>query len=87
MCMSESTSIDKSGRLIVPVAYRRALGIQPGDRLHLRIVDGELRLSTWEQAVNRVQQATASYRVDEGDELVSDALIRERREENEAGNS
>jgi len=85
--MNESTIIDKSGRMIVPAAYRRALGIKPGDRLHLRIEDGELRISTWQQAVDRVQQALAEYRAGEGEELVSEALMRERRKEAESGDS
>ena len=85
--VNESTIIDKSGRMIVPAAYRRALGIKPGDRLHLRIEDGELRVSTWQQAVDRVQQALAEYRAKEGEELASEALIRERREEAESGES
>ena len=83
--MSESTSIDKSGRLIVPASLRRQLGIRPGDRLHLRVVDGELRISTWEKAVERVQQSLAAYRPDDQEELASEALIRERREEGQAG--
>ena len=85
--MSESTRIDKSGRLIVPAALRRQLGIRPGDRLHLRVVDGELRISTWQQAVDRVQQSLAEYRPDDREELTSEVLIRERREEGQDGNS
>lgn len=85
--MSESTRIDKSGRLIVPAALRRQLGIRPGDRLHLRVVDGELRLSTWQQAVDRVQQSLAEYRPGDREELTSEVLIRERREEGQDGNS
>jgi AbrB family looped-hinge helix DNA binding protein len=85
--MSESTSIDKSGRLIVPAALRRQLGIRPGDRLHLRVVDGELRISTWQQAVDRVQKSLAEYRPGDQEELTSEILIRERREEGQDGNS
>ena len=85
--MSESTRIDKSGRLIVPAALRRQLGFRPGDRLHLRVVDGELRVSTWQQAVDRVQQSLAEYRPGDQEELTSEVLIRERREEGQDGNS
>jgi AbrB family looped-hinge helix DNA binding protein len=85
--MSESTSIDKSGRLIVPAAIRRQLGIRPGDRLHLRIENGELRISTWQKAVDRVQEMLAGYRSGADEELASETLIRERREEGSAGQS
>ena len=71
--------IDNCGRLTLPATFRRALGIKPGDRVHVRIEDGELCIYTWQQAVNKVQRAFVEYRAADGEELASEALIRERR--------
>ena len=78
---TETAVIDKSGRLLVPARQRRALGIKPGDSVRLQVVDGELRVTGWKKAVERIQALMAPYRPKPGEELISDQLIRERREE------
>lgn len=69
----------KGGRVVVPVKFRRALGIQPGDEIVLRLGNGQIRLIPLRQAIDLAQKAVQQY-VPEGTSLV-DALIQERREE------
>ncbi len=69
----------KGGRVVVPVKLRRALDIQPGDEIVLRLGNGQIRLIPLRQAIDLAQKAVQQY-VPEGTSLV-DALIQERREE------
>lgn len=80
---SETVQMDKSGRIVVPAVYRKALGIGPGDHLLMRIEQGELVVSSWERSVRRLQQALAPWRAKADEPLVSDQLLTERREEAE----
>ena len=73
------TQIGKSGRVIVPARMRKALGIQSGDEIMLRLEDGSLRVIPLRQAVRLAQKAVRKY-VPENTSLV-EALIRARREE------
>lgn len=80
---AETVQMDKSGRIVVPAAYRKALGIGPGDHLLMRMEEGQLVVSSWERSVRRLQQALAPWRAATDEPLVSDQLITERREEAE----
>ena len=76
---SEShTRINENGRLVIPAAFRRALGIQPGDILVLRIENNELRMTTLRQRLAKAQQLVRKH-VARKTSLV-DELIAERRE-------
>ena len=69
----------RSGRIVVPAKFRRALGIRPGDEIVLRLENGSIRMIPLRQAVNLAQKTVRQY-VPEGTSLV-DALIQARREE------
>jgi AbrB family looped-hinge helix DNA binding protein len=69
--------INGKGALVIPATLRRALGIEPGDRLLMRIQDGELRVTTLRQRVAKAQQILRKY-VPRSVSLV-DELIAERR--------
>lgn len=73
--------IGTNGRLVIPAEYRKALGIAEGDELLLRLVDGELRLSSRVAAIQRAQ-AIVRRHVPEGVSLARE-LIEERRAEAE----
>lgn len=77
--MEFKTQIAKGGRLIVPAKLRKALRIEPGDEVVLRLENGTLRLIPLHQAVNLAQEAVRKY-VPEGTSLV-DELIQARRAE------
>jgi AbrB family looped-hinge helix DNA binding protein len=67
------------GRIVIPAAFREALGLSDGDSLIASIDDGELNLLTRRAAVRRAQ-AIVRHFVPEGVSLV-DELIEDRRRE------
>ena len=73
------TKLGKGGRVVIPVEYRRELGVEPGDEIILHLDEEGLRLYTPAQAVARAQALVRRY-VAEGRNL-SEELISERREE------
>jgi len=77
--MEIRAQISKSGRIIVPAKLRKALEIQAGDEILLRLENGSIRLIPLRQAVALAQKTIRQY-VPEGVSLV-DALIQARREE------
>jgi AbrB family looped-hinge helix DNA binding protein len=70
--------VNANGRVVIPVSYRKALGIEAGDEVILRMEDGELRITTMKRRIERVQRLVRKY-VKPGVSLV-DELIAERRE-------
>ena len=73
------TQIGKSGRITVPARMRKALGLQFGDEIVLRLENGTLRVIPLDQAIRFAQQLVQGY-LPEGTSLV-DALIEARRKE------
>ncbi len=73
------TTLGEGGRLVIPAEYRKALGLKPGDKVILVLEEGELKVITLRQAVERAQALVRQY-IPEGRSL-SQELIRERREE------
>jgi AbrB family looped-hinge helix DNA binding protein len=71
--------IDPSGRLVVPAALRRSLGLTPGASVILRVTDGELRVVARSEAVKAAQARVRRY-VKPGRSLAGE-LIAERRAE------
>ncbi len=68
------------GRLQIPADVRRQLGLSDGDAVRMRVVDGELRVVPYRQAIARVQ-ARLKATLTPSDVLMSDELIAERRAE------
>ena len=73
------TRISIGGRLVIPAAYRKALGLKPGDEVVLVLEEGEIRVISQRQAIARAQALVRRY-IPKGRDL-SGELIRERREE------
>ena len=73
------TIIGEGGRLVIPVNYRKALGLRPGDEVLITLQDGEIRIVSRRQAISKVQELVRRY-VPEGRSL-SEELIQERRKE------
>ena len=78
---SYQTTLGENGRIVIPAAFRKELGIKKGDRLGLRLEDGEVRVYSFERALRRAQDVVCRY-APEG-ELLSERLISERRIEAE----
>lgn len=76
--LESHTRVNENGRLVIPAAFRKALGIASGDTVVLRLDDGELKITTLRQRIKRSQQIVRKY-VPRTVSLV-DELITERRE-------
>jgi len=74
------TRIGGGGRLVIPVEMRRALGMEEGVAVVLRVEDGELRVWTVREGIRRAQELARPY-LTAGPSVV-DELIAERRAEN-----
>ena len=71
--------INENGRIVIPASYRKALGVDVGDEIILRLEDDELRITTMKRKIERAQRIARKY-VKPG-VLLSDELIAERRAE------
>lgn len=70
--------VNENGRVVIPASFRKALGINAGDEIVLRIEDDELRITTLKHLVERAQRRVRRY-IKPGRSL-ADELIAERRE-------
>ena len=70
--------VNENGRVVIPASFRKALGINVGDEVVLRIENDELRISTLKQRLERAQRLVRQH-VKPGTSLV-DELLAERRE-------
>jgi AbrB family looped-hinge helix DNA binding protein len=70
--------INQNGRVVIPAAFRKALGIEAGDEVILRMEDDELRITTMKRRIERARRHIRRY-VKPGVSL-ADELIAERRE-------
>jgi AbrB family looped-hinge helix DNA binding protein len=70
--------VNENGRIVIPAAFRKALGIEIGDEVVLRVQDNELRITTQQQRIQRAQERARKY-LKPGTSLASE-LLAERRE-------
>ncbi len=54
--MDTLTKISETGKLNLPAQLRRQLGLERGGPVLVRLVDGELRIRTVQEAMRRLQQ-------------------------------
>lgn len=71
--------LNENGRIVIPAAFRKALGIELGDELLLRLGEDGVLLTTIKLRVAMAQRLVRKY-VKPGESLVDD-LIAERRTE------
>jgi len=72
------TRVSQNGRVVIPASFRKALGINVGDEVLLRLQDDELRITTQQRRIQRAQRRARRY-LKPGTSLV-DELLTERRE-------
>jgi len=77
------THLGRSGRLVIPAAFRHELGLREGDELLVGLDDGELTIRTLEKAVEQAQMAVAAHVAPERN--LVDELLAERRAEVDDG--
>lgn len=70
--------VAENGRLVIPASFRRALGLEDGGDVMLRLEKDELRIVTRRQQLAKARALVRRY-IPEGKSL-SDELIKERRE-------
>ncbi|MBI3975819.1 MAG: AbrB/MazE/SpoVT family DNA-binding domain-containing protein [Armatimonadetes bacterium] len=75
----ERTTVGQAGRLVIPAAYREALGLKEGDEVTLWLGEDELHVIPSDRVLKRAQALVRRY-VPAGHSLV-DELIAERRQE------
>ena len=75
------TKLGEGGRIVVPSAFRKALGIQTGDDLIMVLENDELRIMSPRRAIARAQALVRRYIPD--DFRLSDELLEDRRREAE----
>jgi AbrB family looped-hinge helix DNA binding protein len=71
--------ISKNGRLVIPVPYRRALGLAEGGEVLLRLRDGYLELESPSLTLERACQSVRKYAA--GRDLAGELMIERKREE------
>ncbi len=76
-----TVKLGPGGRVVIPAAYRKAMGVKAEDEVVMRLDDGELRIVSRERAWRRAQERVAQY-VKHG-ESWADELIAERKREAE----
>lgn len=76
---SQRVKLVEGGKLVIPAAFRREMGIKPGDTLIVEMDEGELRVRSLPSAIQRVQARMRELNP-EGRSLVEE-LIAERRAE------
>jgi bifunctional DNA-binding transcriptional regulator/antitoxin component of YhaV-PrlF toxin-antitoxin module len=67
------------GRIVIPIDFRRDLGVDVGDEVILRLADGEIHILTRSQAIQKAQ-ALVRKSVPAGRSLVKE-LLKERRKD------
>ena len=72
--------LEKSGRILIPAALRRRLGLSEGSAVIVKVDEsGALEITSRAQALGKIQQEIRKY-VPAGTDLVAE-LIRDRRQE------
>lgn len=78
---SQAVKIIDGGKLIIPAAFRRTLGIETGDTVVVELGEDGLYVRSLSSAVRRAQQIVREFVPKDGDS--TEGLIEERRIEAE----
>jgi len=54
--LEQRVKLGEGGRVVIPALLRKALDVEPGDELVIRIQDGELRLFQQKQALTHIRK-------------------------------
>jgi len=74
--MHATVILGQQGRLVIPAEVRAALGLSPGDRLHLHLTGDRLLLQRPEDALSELRRLGAA--VPRGRSLVEELLADRR---------
>lgn len=73
----ERVRLGEGGRFVIPSFMREEMGVKPGETLICHVVDGELRVRSYEDNLRRIQQEVS--RLKKPGESVVDEFLAERR--------
>ena len=76
--MTHMTTIGKSGRLVIPAAFRKTLGLEEGDGVTIELREGCIEISPVEASIRKAQTQVGKY-LKKKQDLV-EMLFEERRE-------
>ena len=76
---SVSGKINANGRVVIPAALRRQMGLQAGDVVIMEVKDGVLSIESHRARIRRIQESLG--RMIPPGRCLSDELIADRREE------
>ena len=79
----EKAQLGENGRIVIPAAFRKALGLKGGEILTVRMDEDGLHIQTKRQALLRARSIVRDHV--SADRRLSDELIAERRLEAELG--
>jgi AbrB family looped-hinge helix DNA binding protein len=86
---THTTRLEKSGRILIPAAVRRQLGLSAGSQVLVKVeASGALQVTSRSQALTKVREEIRKY-IPVGQDLAEE-LIRDRRaevEREDEGNS
>jgi len=71
------TRVNQNGRVVIPSSFRKALGIQVGDEVVLRLEDDELRITTQQRRIQQAQRRARHY-LKPGTSLVNELSVERR---------
>lgn len=84
-----TTRLEKSGRILIPAAVRRQLGLSEGSQVLLKVEEsGTLQVTSRSQALAKVREEIRKYIPagrDLAEELIRDRRAEVEREDEEAG--
>ena len=75
--MNHMATIGKSGRLVIPAQYRKALGLTEGEGVMISLKDGHIEILPVEQSIKNSQEKVAKYMQPDSD--LVEMLFNERR--------
>ncbi len=59
--MNHMVTIGKAGRLVIPVQYRKALGLTEGEGVMISLKNGHIEISPVEESIKKVQGKVKKY--------------------------
>ena len=77
--MNHMTTIGKSGRLVIPVQFRRALGLKEGEGVMISLKDGHIEISLVDESIKKAQKKVKKYLRSDSD--LVEMLFDDRKEE------
>ena len=59
--LTDTVRRSESGRIVIPVAFRNALNLKPGDEVAFELEDGAIRMKTHAEGIRRAQAIRGKY--------------------------